>query len=283
MRFIRQRLTAVPSLRNCYIVPSLLIQFTSAHVVNLHRLSLSVLRVSCALFVLFDTTFALRFSLFSPISSGLVSMCSFASSRAPFASADILHKRLRHVSAQSGHWSPPPENVLMLSNPLKFNCCDCNSFPSGFCVKPRGSCACCACCCAMDRTMQASPETQVAGHRRRHHVQMDQAGHRRCVSPHAPLEEAMSTQDGYPQRGVMIQDLVRHALIQCGAQVSQGELCAGIWQGSSVSKAFLPENDKGKGRRMPQSSQSPTWPADPPSAETTEKMEEPMQSVPQLS
>ena len=56
---------------------------------------------------------------------------------------------------------------------------------------------------------------------------MDQAGHRRCVSPYAPLEEAMSTQDGYPQRGVMIQEVVRHALILCGAQVSQGRALRG--------------------------------------------------------
>ena len=50
---------------------------------------------------------------------------------------------------------------------------------------------------------------------------------------YGPLEEAVGTQDGFPKRRSKIQDLVRHSLMQCGAQdpsgrVPRGKLVRGL-------------------------------------------------------
>ena len=63
--------------------------------------------------------------------------------------------------------------------------------------------------------------------------------------PYAPLEEATGTQDGYPKRRVKIQDLVRHALILCGAQVPQGRAPRGN-VARELSKAFFTRERQGK-------------------------------------
>ena len=71
---------------------------------------------------------------------------------------------------------------------------------------------------------------------------------------YAPLEEDLGTQDGYQKRRVQIQSLVRHALILCRAQAPKARAPRGNLA-RELSKAFLPEKVKGKGKGTSQSLQ----------------------------
>ena len=60
--------------------------------------------------------------------------------------------------------------------------------------------------------------------------------------PFMPLEEPMQTQEGQKRR-IRIQDLVRHALVLCGAQAAPGRAPRGK-MARALSNAIMP--DKGK-------------------------------------
>ena len=65
--------------------------------------------------------------------------------------------------------------------------------------------------------------------------------------PFIPLEEPMQTQDGQKRR-IRIHDLVRHALVLCGAQAAAGRASRGNLA-RELSNAIMPDNRQVKGRK----------------------------------
>ena len=65
--------------------------------------------------------------------------------------------------------------------------------------------------------------------------------------PFMPLEEPMQTQEGQKRR-IRIQDLVRHALVLCGAQAAPGRAPRGK-MARALSNAIMPDKRQVKGRK----------------------------------